>query len=55
MNDHDLLLTMMICELLGKDVYPGHVKDAFKHAQEKLKTFQESIQPARESLLPLRQ
>ncbi len=51
MNERDMLLTMTICELLGKDVFPGQVKDAFKHAQEKLKTFQESTQSASESLL----
>jgi hypothetical protein len=42
MNDHDLLLAMTICELLGKDVYPRDVKDAFKHAQEKFKAFQDA-------------
>jgi hypothetical protein len=52
MNERDMLLTMTICELLGKDVFPGQVKDAFKHAQEKLKTFQESTRSASESLLP---
>jgi len=51
-NVCDMLLTMTICELLGKDVFPGQVKDAFKHAQEKLKTFQESTRSASESLLP---
>jgi hypothetical protein len=52
MNERDLLLTMTICELLEKNVYPAAVRDAFKHAQEKLKTFQESTQPASKSLLP---
>jgi hypothetical protein len=42
MNEHEMLLTMAICTLLGKDVYPNDVADAFKQAQEKLKRYQES-------------
>ncbi len=38
MNEHEMLLAMAICELLGKDVYPNQVAEAFKHAQEKLKS-----------------
>jgi hypothetical protein len=52
MNERDLLLTMTICKLLGKDVYPGDVRDAFNHAQKELKSLQESTRPASESLLP---
>jgi hypothetical protein len=42
MDEHEMLLAMAICELLGKDVYPNQVVDAFKHAQEKLKRYRES-------------
>jgi hypothetical protein len=42
MDEHEILLAMAICELLGKDVYPNQVAEAFKHAREKLKTYRES-------------
>jgi hypothetical protein len=42
MNEHEMLLAMAICELLGKAVYPNQVADAFKLAQEKLKSYRES-------------
>ena len=32
MNERETLLIMTICELLGKDVYPGDLKDAFRNA-----------------------
>jgi hypothetical protein len=42
MDEHEMLLAMAICELLGKDVYPNQVAEAFKRAQEKLKRYRES-------------
>lgn len=42
MDEHEMLLAMAICELLGKDAYPKQVAEAFKHAQEKLKRYLES-------------
>jgi hypothetical protein len=42
MDEHEMLLAMAICELLGKKVYPNEVADAFKQAQEKLKRYRES-------------
>lgn len=43
MDEHEMLLAMAICELLGKAVYPKEVADAFTHAQEKLKSYRESV------------
>jgi len=42
MDEHEILFAMAICELLGKEVYPNQVSNAFKHAQEKLKRYRES-------------
>jgi hypothetical protein len=53
MNDHDLLLVMTICELLGKSVYPGDVEVAYQQAQGKLKTSREPSTPGDVSF-PLR-
>lgn len=42
MDEHEMLLAMAICELLGKDVYPNQVVEAFIQAHEKFKRYRES-------------
>lgn len=44
MDDHDIILVMAICELLGKSVAPKDVEKAIEKAREKL---ERSGQPPR--------
>jgi hypothetical protein len=53
-NDHDLLLTMTICKLLGREVGPGDVEVAFKQAREALKALRDWSQPAETTPIPPR-
>lgn len=52
MNDHDMLLVMTICELLGKDAYPEDVERAYRQAQGKLKTSRAPITPVHVAIPP---
>lgn len=50
MNDHDLLLIVTICNLLGHKIGPGDVEIAFKQAQESLKALRDWTPPAKTPL-----
>ncbi len=52
MNDHDMLLVMTICELLGTSAYPGDVERAYEQAKGKLKASREPITPAQVYIPP---
>jgi hypothetical protein len=52
MNDHDVLLVMTICQILGKDPYPDEVEREFKQAKQKLDTSREPPTPAQVYIPP---
>jgi hypothetical protein len=54
MNERDMLLTMTICKLLGREVHPPEVEAAFKQAREGLKILRESDQSVETRLAPPR-